>query len=251
MSEDLAGKIALVTGAACGIGRACALKLAAQGADLILNDLGDSVDSASLIAQIESMGRKALWQSADVADPNAVETMFAMALARIGPVDLLVNNAAWSTRKPFLELTTEEARRTFDVSFWGGFDCTQHAARQMAGRGGSIVMISSVHAFRPYPNAAAYNAAKAALNHLVSSLALELAPQNIRVNAVEPGWIDTPGERSHNTDAHIEATKSSLPLGRLGTAAEVASAVAYLCSSGASYITGSTLRVDGGFSLRF
>jgi glucose 1-dehydrogenase len=250
MSESLAGKVAMVTGAARGIGRACALRFAADGADLILNDC--CPEMTSLASAVENMGRRVLVHYADVANAASVEAMLAESEEKFGRLDILVNNAAWSIRKPFLDLRLTDARRTFDVTFWGSFHCTQQAARIMGRHGGgSIVMISSVHAVRPYPNAAAYNGAKAALNHFAASIALELAPQRIRVNTVEPGWIDTPGERLHNTEMQLEEGKQKLPMGRLGAADEVADAVAYLCSESASYVTGSTLRVDGGFSLRF
>lgn len=252
MKGPLAGKTALVTGAARGIGRACALELATQGADVVLNDLANDEMLRSLAADIQKMGRRTHMACADVADPDAVMRMFARMAEDFGPINILVNNAAWSTRRPFLETPLEEARRAMEVSFWGSFYCSRLAAEQMANHnGGSIVMISSVHAVRPYPNAAAYNAAKAALDHLAASMALELAPHRIRVNVVAPGWIDTPGERGHNTEQQIQAREPGLPLGRLGKAEEVASAVAYLCSPNAAYVTGSTLRVDGGFALRF
>lgn len=252
MSDSLVGKVALVTGAARGIGRACAVGLAERGADLVLNDRAPSEELASLAAELGGLGRRVLVHCADVADRDAVDAMFLAAERVLGGVDVLVNNAAWNVRKPFLELSYEEMQRTFAVTFSGAFLCAQRAARLMVERGGgSIVMISSVHAFRPYPHACAYNGAKAALNHFASSIALELAPHRIRVNTVEPGWIDTPGERMHNTEAQIEERKMTLPMERLGTAREIADAVAYLCSDAAGYVTGSTLRVDGGFSLRF
>lgn len=252
MSESLTGKVAVVTGAARGIGRACALRLAAEGANVILNDCAHSGELNSLAAVIEASERRALICQTDVSDASATKAMFSSVQDSFGRLDILINNAARSVRKPFLELPLEEAKRTFDVTFWGSFQCAQEAAKLMTrSGGGSIVMVSSVHAERPYPNAAPYNAAKAALNHLSASLALELAPHRIRVNAIEPGWIDTPGERLHNTEEQIEERKQTLPMGRLGTVEEIADAVAYLCSENASYITGSTLRVDGGFALRF
>jgi len=241
----------MVTGASRGIGRACALLLAHRGADLVLNDLSVDDDLNSLAAEMRQLGRHAHIACADVANAAAVEAMLSASHDALGPLDILINNAGWSVRKPFLEMPLKEARRTMDVSFWGSVYCSRAAAQQMLGRGGTIVMVSSVHAFRPYPNAYAYNAAKAALNHFAASLALELAPHRIRVNTVEPGWTDTPGERVHNTVEQIEERGQGLPMTRLARPEEVANAVAYLCSEEASYVTGSTLRVDGGFSLRF
>lgn len=252
MSDSLSGKVAMVTGSAKGIGRASALELATCGADLVLNDWKHGEELEKVASIIKGMGRRALVCVGDIADVTGTTAMFSQTVNTFGRLDILVNNAAFSVRKPFLDLTPEEVHRTWNVSQWGVFYCSQLAARQMVKQGGgSIVMISSVHAFRPYPNASAYNAAKAAVNHLSASLALELVPHGIRVNAIEPGWIDTPGERQHNSEADIAEGKQRLPLGRLGTADEIARAVSYLCSDSASYITGATLRVDGGFSLKF
>lgn len=252
MSDSLAGKVALVTGAARGIGRAVALELAHRGADVVLNDLGNQAEANEVAAIIEKMGRRAHVCLADVGDRAQVERMFDEAIHTFGHVDILVNNAAYSVRKPFLDLSLEEVERTWAVSLWGVFHCSQLAARLMSTQGGgAIAIISSVHSFRPYPNASAYNGAKAAINHMAASWALELAPQHIRINTVEPGWIDTPGERTHNTEEALATGASRLPLGRLGLPEEVAKAVAFLVSDDASYITGTTVRVDGGYSLKY
>ena len=241
----------MVTGAARGIGRACAVRLAHDGADLVLNDLEASEALRTLSNEIEGMGRRVLLAPADVSDSRALKGVFTEIKAKFGRLDVLVNNAAWSARKPFLEQSEEDMRRTLDVSLWGGIICAQHAARLMLGRGGSMVMISSVHAERPYPEAALYNAAKAGTNHFALSLANELAEKGIRVNVIEPGWIDTPGERRYNSEEQMVQRQAVLPMKRLGTAAEIASAVAWLCSDEQCYVTGTVLRVDGGFALRF
>jgi glucose 1-dehydrogenase len=252
MSDNLAGKVALVTGAARGIGRAVAIELAHRGADVVLNDARNADEANEVAATIETMGRHAKVCLADVGDRAQVERMFDEAIHTFGHVDILVNNAAYSVRKPFLDLSPEEVERTWAVSLWGVFHCSQLAARHMAAQdGGAIAIISSVHSFRPYPNASAYNGAKAAINHMAASWALELAPQHIRINTVEPGWIDTPGERTHNTEQALATGGSRLPLGRLGLPEEVAKAVAFLVSDDASYITGTTVRVDGGYSLKY
>jgi glucose 1-dehydrogenase len=166
-------------------------------------------------------------------------------------VDILVNNAAFSVRKPFLELTVEEVERTWAVSQWGVFHCSQAAARQMVaqGGGGNIVVVSSVHSFRPYPNAMSYNAAKAAINQMAATWAVELAPYRIRVNILEPGWTDTPGERQFYSEEELARHGESLLMGRLATAQEMARAVLFLASDDSSYMTGACLRVDGGFVL--
>lgn len=135
---------------------------------------------------------------------------------------------------------------------WGAFHASQLAARQMVkqGEGGSIVMISSVHAYRPYPLSTAYNAAKAGLNHMAFTWAVELAAHRIRVNVIEPGWIDTPGERKYFSEEEIRERGKQLLLGRLGTPEEIAKGVAFLVSDEtASYVTGTRLRIDGGYVL--
>lgn len=252
INPDLTGKVALVTGAARGIGRAVALDLAGHGADVVINDWRNGDEAHELAAVIQKMGHRAHVCLADVGNRSQVEQMFEKSIHDMGHIDILVNNAAYSVRKPFLDLSPEEVERTWSVSLWGVFHCSQLAARHMSVQGGgAIAIVSSVHSFRPYPNASAYNGAKAAINHMAASWALELAPQHIRVNVVEPGWIDTPGERVHNSEELIASGGSRIPLGRLGLPEEVAKAVTFLVSDDASYITGAVIRVDGGFSLKY
>lgn len=249
---EFAGKVALVTGAARGIGRAVALELARCGAHVVVNDWKNFREADAVAEAIDRIGARTLLCQADVSDREACERMFAETMASFGRIDILVNNAAFSVRKSFLKLTPQDVERTWGVSQWGVFHCSQLAAQQMTAQGGgSIVMVSSVHAFRPYPDASAYNAAKASVNQMAASWALELAGSGVRVNVVEPGWIDTPGEHTHNSEAEILERGKTLPMGRLGSPDEVAKAVAFLCSEDASYITGATLRVDGGFALKF
>ena len=236
----LAGKTAVVTGAARGIGAAIARAFVREGARVTTFDLrpAEAPDAAMLHI------------TGDVADREAVEKMLDRTVMEFGSVDILVNNAAYSTRAPFLETSLEDVRRTWDVGL-GVFHASQIAARLMVrqGKGGSIIQISSVHASRPYVNATAYNAAKAAVNHMSATWALELAGCGIRVNVIEPGWIDTPGERAFLTDEQISAAAGKLPFGRLGTPDEIAHGAVYLASGDASYVTGTVLRIDGAFAL--
>lgn len=242
----------MITGAARGIGRACSLELVQRGAYVVLNDAAHQEELEELAASIHHLGGQAMVCLSDIADPESTTRMFEQAAQHFGRLDILINNAAVSFRKPFLEQSIAEVDRSWKVTQHGAFLCSQLAAKQMVKqRHGNIVMISSVHAERPYPNASPYNAAKAAINHLTQSIALELAPYGIRVNAIEPGWIDTPGERVHNTESEIQERGSMLPMGRLGRPEEVAKAAAWLCSEDASYVTGAILRVDGGFALKF
>ncbi|MFN7921872.1 MAG: SDR family oxidoreductase [Bryobacteraceae bacterium] len=240
--------VAIVTGAARGIGRACALELAKRGSDLVLADIRLADDTARAV---EALGRQAIALECDVADRDACARVVEQAVARFGRVDILLNNAAFGERCAFIDASEATARRTMEVIFWGTFHLTQFAARQMVkqGEGGAIVSISSVHASRPYANASLYNAAKAAVNHFTASIANELASHRIRVNAVEPGWIDTPGEREKFGDKFVDEGGAALPWGRLGQPEEIGRVVAFLASSDASYITGTVVRSDGGYVL--
>lgn len=229
-----------MTGAARGIGRAIAADLFRRGAEVIVCDTLDAVETPA-----------ALRSRTDVSDRVALEALFDRIQSEFGGLDILVNNAARSVRKPLVELSTEDVEATWSASLWGVFHATQLAARMMIAQKmpGNIVTISSVLAHVPYVNSSPYNGAKAAVNQMTRTWALELAPHGIRVNAIEPGWIDTPGERSFATEDQLREEAAKLPLARLGRPEEIAKAVAFLVSEDAAYITGSILRVDGGISL--
>jgi glucose 1-dehydrogenase len=248
----LEGKTAIVTGASLGIGRASAIELARDGADVVVNYRSHPDMAQEVVCAIESLGRRALAVPADVGNRAEVEAMVAKTIDEFGGVDILVNNAAFSIRKPLIELEVADVEKTWNASLWGVFHASQLAARRMVaqGRGGSIVVVSSVHAARPYPGCSPYNGAKAAINHMARTWAVELAPHRIRVNIVEPGWTDTPGERKYATEEELRAGGERVPVGRLARAGEIARAVRFLASEDdASYVTGSCLRVDGGFAL--
>lgn len=250
MQGRLCGKVALVSGAARGIGRAAALALAQEGADLVVNDLREE-EARAAAAEIEALGRRALVCRADVSRRGEVRAMFDEAERALGGVDIVVANAARNVRKPFLELSVEDVEQTWAVALWGVFHCCQEGALRMAARGagGAMVIVSSVHSFRPYAGASAYNGAKAAVNQMAATWALELAPRRIRVNVLEPGWVDTPGERTYFTEEQLAAGGEQVPLGRLAQAGEMARAIVFLASEESSYLTGSVLRADGGYSL--
>lgn len=248
---DLSGRVAVVTGASRGIGRGCALALARHGARVVVNYHTHADEAQEVVEAIGAMGGEAIAYGASVADRPAVDAMFARALDDFGQVDIVVANAALSIRGPFLELSVEDVARTWDVSLWGVFHTCQAGARAMVprGRGGKIVVISSVMAFMPFGHSVPYNAAKAAINQMAYTIAAELAPHRINVNVVEPGWTDTPGERRFTDDETLYAAGRQLPWGRLGTIEDIGHAVAFLASDAADYITGANLRVDGGFWL--
>ena len=239
---------ALVTGAARGIGAATAVELAQRGMDLVLVD---RLPAGRTLAAVAETGRRACYVAGDVTDRAVNEQAVQTAVSEFGRLDVVVANAARGMRKPFLEQDDGSARELFDLVFWAGYQLAQSGARQMVkqGGGGSIVFISSVHSVRGYGNAVIYNAAKAAVNHMARTVALELAPHRIRVNWIEPGWVNTEGEQIVFGPDVAEREGSKLLWGRLADPQEIARGVAFLASDQASYVTGTGLRIDGGFTL--
>jgi glucose 1-dehydrogenase len=245
------GRNALVTGGSRGIGRACAIELAREGANVAINFRSHPEEAEEVAREIRAAGVKALLVQADVADQKAVEQMVARTASELGSLDLFVSNAAYSDRELMLDANMEGFRRTIDVSMWGAFYGVRASAQQMVkqGRGGSIVVVSSPHAVIAIPTAMAYNMAKAAIDHMARTAAIELVGYRIRVNIVHPGWIDTPGERKFFTEEQLSAGGKNLPWKRLGRPEEIAKAVGYVLSDDAEYMTGATLSIDGGVSL--
>jgi glucose 1-dehydrogenase len=245
------GKVALITGASRGIGRGIALRLAREGADVVVNYRTHPEEARETAQAIAELGRRALVWQADVADRDAVTAMFAAAEESFGHIDVVVANAAYSVRQLIVEAQWEDVKRVIEVSQFGVFHTCQLAAQHMVKRGipGKILIISSIHEEMPVATSAAYNMAKAAINHLARTLANELTAHHINVNVINPGWIDTPGERKFATEEEIQAGAQRMPWKRLGTPDDIAAATAFLCSDEADYITGATLRVDGGYVL--
>jgi glucose 1-dehydrogenase len=245
------GRNALVTGGSRGIGRACAIELAREGANVAINFRSHPQEAEEVAREIRAAGVKAILVQADVADQKAVEQMVAKTASEFGSLDLFVSNAAYSDRELMLDANMEGFRRTIDVSMWGPFYGVRATAQQMVkqGRGGSIVVVSSPHAVIAIPTAMAYNMAKAAIDHMARTAAIELVGYRIRVNIVHPGWIDTPGERKFFTEEQMAVGGKNLPWKRLGRPEEIGKAVAYVLSDDAEYMTGATLSIDGGVSL--
>lgn len=243
------GKTALITGAGRGIGKGCALELARGGAKVVINDRPNSPDLQSAVAEIEALGGEAIGIEADVFSRAGCEKLLREALEAVNSVDILVSNPAFSSRQTFLEFEPEAFERTIQATLIGGFHMSQLVARHMVerGGGGKIIFISSVHAEMPYATAVAYNAAKAGLNHMAKTIARELVSHHINVNIIEPGWIDTPGERETFSEDAVMDGISWLPWERLGTPADIGKSVVFLASDDADYITGTILRVDGGY----
>ena len=248
---DLNGKVALITGSSRGIGKGCAIEMARAGADVTVNYRSHADDAEEVAESVRSLGRRAIVFHADVSDRASVDDMVAATVDRFGHLDIVVCNAYYSKREPFLDMSVEGMKRTLDVSLFGAFHAAQAGARQVVaqGGGGSILFISSVHAFIPVTTALSYNTAKAGMNHMAATMARELTHHRIRVNVIEPGWIDTPGERQFATEEVMREGGTKLPWGRLGTIEDLGKAATFLSSDAADYITGAVLRVDGGFWL--
>lgn len=248
---DLNGKVAIVTGSSRGIGKGCAIEMAKCGANIAVNYRSHSEDAHDVAKSIRSFGSDAIVVQGDVSDRRSVDNLVEETISRFGQLDIVVCNAYFSKREPFLEISQEGIDRTIAVSLMGSFHMAQEGAKQFVkqGQGGSILFISSILAFIPVPRSLSYNMSKAGMNHMALTMARELAPHRIRVNVIEPGWIDTPGERQFSTEEEILEGGNSLPWGRLGTIEDIGKPAAFLSSQAADYITGSVLRVDGGFSL--
>lgn len=252
----LAGKAALVTGAGRGIGEAIAKALAASGAAVAVNDFrGDAAEAVA--AAICKAGGRAIPCAGDVADPARVEAIVADTVTEFGRLDIAVSNAAYSDREAFYQADMQGFHRTIDVTMWGAFHLLRAATRQMlaqpqadnARERGCLLVIGSPHAICPVPNAMAYNMAKAAIDQMARTAAIELVDHRIRVNIVHPGWTDTPGERKFASDAELAQVARSMPWGRMARPEEIARAVLFLADPDSEYITGSTLVVDGGLGL--
>lgn len=248
----LSGKVALVTGAGRGIGRGCARQLARAGADVVANDRPGSPDLADAVAEFRGLGRTCHGVEADVSARAGCERLLAEALSHAGQIDVLVSNVAVSMRAAFLDCDPAAFERTIAGTLTAGFHLAQLVARHLVERNaaGKLLFISSVQATMPTAGTVAYSAAKAGLNQMMRTIAVELADHRINVNAIAPGWIDTPGERKTFSDDFIVREGNSLPWGRLGTPDEIGQAAAFLVSDEAGYITGSVLEVDGGFRFR-
>jgi 3-oxoacyl-[acyl-carrier protein] reductase len=243
MSGHLHGKVAIVTGAANGIGRAIAERYGAEGAQVVVNDV--KLEGAERVAQaIETGGGSALAVAADVSDAAQVGALFDAALARFGTLDVLVNNAGMTnTERHFLDADADWWNRIIAVNLSSMFLCGQRAAQIMAGKGaGVIINMSSGGATRAHRGNAAYDAAKGGVEALTRAMALDLGPYGVRVNGLVPGSIDSKGMAAEIKRARGE----TMPLGRVGEAEELAGPAVFLASDDARYITGHMLVVDGG-----
>jgi NAD(P)-dependent dehydrogenase (short-subunit alcohol dehydrogenase family) len=256
LSLSLAGKVALVTGGATGIGCATAIALARAGAAVAIDHLETPDAAAEVVALIREEGGRAAAFSADVGDPEAVERLVGEVEKALGPVDILVNNAGIPSRKPLLEVPLEEFDRVVRTNFYGTFHCARAVASRLVGRGspGKIVNISSIHGRVAKAGMGPYCATKAAIDMLTMQLAVELAPYGIDVVAVAPGTIGTdinvPLYKSDRPEdvALRAALMKRVPKGRLGRPEDIANTVVFLVSDLVGYITGTVVYVDGGYT---
>ncbi|HTN74496.1 MAG TPA: SDR family oxidoreductase [Pirellulaceae bacterium] len=248
---DLTGKVAVVTGASLGIGRSTAIALGRAGAKVVVNFRSHPDQAADVVAAVQEVGSEAIAFQGDVADLDAMREMVATAVSTFGRLDIAVSNAAYSDRELFYLADIANFKRTVDVTMWGAFHVLRTASEQMIrqGDGGAIVLVSSPHAFIPAPRAMAYNMSKAAIEHMGRTAAIELSEFRIRVNIIQPGWTDTPGERKFASEETLERGGAKIPLGRLGNPDEMADGILFMCDPKQSYMTGAALLIDGGISL--
>jgi len=249
MPYRLEGKVALVTGASRGIGRAIALRLAQEGASVAVNHPGEAKEALEVVRLIRSRGGKAVSVRADTAHKRQVDRMVARVIERFGRIDILVNNAGICPFAEFLDITEETWDRTHDVNLRGVFLCSQAVARHMVERGtrGRIISISSTASYVGGIIQAHYCPTKAGVNLLMRSMATALGPHGITCNSVLPGTVLTDMNRVFLVDPdHRRQTIEHIPLGRLGEPDDIAGVVAFLASDDARYMSGAELLVDGG-----
>lgn len=247
MNGSLTGKVALVTGASRGIGRAIAERLSRDGAAVAINYASQSAAAQRLAGEMEAAGGRAVAIQADVGRVSEVVRLFDETIARLDRLDILVNNAGLMFTKPVSAVTEAEFDRIFAVNVKGTFFACQQAVTRMAD-GGRIINVSSSTTVRMMPNYAAYVATKGAVEQLTRSLAGELGPRNITVNVISPGPTETELFTEGKTPEQIQHFAQMAALGRLGQPAEIADVVAFLASAEAGWVTGQNLRVNGGIA---
>jgi glucose 1-dehydrogenase len=250
----LAGKVALVTGSSQGIGQSIAERLAAEGADIVVNYHSHPEEAEVVKANIEKLGRRAVSLGADLGTVAGAQKLVTDGVAALGQIDLLVNNAGVEKNASFWDVTEPDYDLVLNTNLKGPFFITQAFVRHLQARksGGKIINISSVHEELPFPHFTAYCASKGGLKMFTRNLSIELAPLGITINNIAPGAIETPiNTKLLNDPAKLSALLANIPLNRLGKPADVAAAVAFLASTDADYITGTTLVIDGGLTWNY
>jgi glucose 1-dehydrogenase len=257
--KSLRGQKALVTGASSGIGRAVAGALGAAGADVVVNFVGDETGADTIVAEIRGNGVEAYTHRADVSQEDQVRAMFETMIGKFGTIDILVANAGLQRDAAFLDMTLEQWNTVLSVNLTGQFLCAREALREFLRRGvvpavscaaGKIICMSSVHEVIPWAGHANYAASKGGIMLLMKSLAQEVAHRRVRVNAIAPGAIRTPINRSAwDTPDAYKALMKLIPYGRIGEPDDIARAAVWLASDASDYVVGTTLFVDGGMTL--
>jgi 3-oxoacyl-[acyl-carrier protein] reductase len=248
-SKKLSGKVAVVTGASKGIGAAIAKQLAAEGAAVVVNYSSSKSGAEKVVADIKASGGKAVAVQADAARKTDIERLFGETKKAFGRLDVLVNNAGIYEFSPLDSITEEHFHKQFNLNVLGVILAAQAAAKLFDNAGGSIINVSSVVSTLAFPNASVYSGTKGAVDSITRSLASELGPRGIRVNAIRPGMVETEGTHA----AGIEGTdmqkqvKAQTPLGRLGQPVDIAGTAVFLASTDSSWITGETFVISGGF----
>ena len=248
-SKKLAGKVAVVTGASKGIGAAIAKKLAEEGAAVVVNYSSSKTDGEKIAKEITALGGKAIAVQANLSKQEEIERLFAKSRKAFGRVDILINNAGIYEFLPLEKVTEEHFHKQFNLNVLGLLLASQAAAKQFDGAGGSIINISSVVSTLAIPESAVYSGSKGAVDAITRSLASELGPRSIRVNAIRPGMVETEGTRSTGI-AESEMRKqveAQTPLRRIGQPQDIAGIAAFLASEEASWITGETFVISGGY----
>ncbi len=244
----LSGKVAIVTGASKGIGAAIAKQLAAEGAAVVVNYASSKAGADQVVAEIIAQGGRAVAVQADLARKADVERLFAESREAFGPIDILVNNAGVYEFRPLENVTEEHFHRQFNLNVLGLIFATQEAARQFDSRGGSVINISSVVSTATPPASSVYSATKAAVDAVTRTLAKELGPRKIRVNAINPGMVETEGLRASGLADNLRPQlEAQTPLGRIGQPQDIAATAVFLASSDSAWITGENFVIAGGY----
>lgn len=252
MYPDLAGKTAIVTGASKGIGKGIAERFGKEKMNVVVDYYTDQESAKDTVASIAASGGNAVAVEADVATEEGIQKLMTAAIDQYGKLDVLVNNAGFSKSEPSEELSLENWQRVLDVNLTGAFIASREAIRHMLENGGAgcILNITSVHQTIPKVNNAHYAVTKSGLKMLTETLALEYAAQGIRINAIAPGTINTPANPAEEADPEEKKkTLEKIPMKKIGHPEQIAAAAAWLVSSEADYVTGTTLFVDGGMTL--
>ena len=248
----LAGRKALVTGSSKGIGRGIAIRLAQEGADVVINYNSDPRGAEEALAEVQALGRRGAILRANLGTVGEVRDLVSQSAEALGGLDVLVNNAGIEKHAAFWDVTESDFDAVLNVNLKGVFFATQAFVQhcRAAGRPGKIINISSVHEELAFPNFAAYCASKGGVRMLTRTLAVELGPLGITINSIAPGAIETPiNTKLLNDPVKLQSLKRQIPLGRLGKPADVAGLAVYLASADSDYVTGTTYLIDGGLTV--